>query len=260
MNIVKLNSFNISSNYKKNNFKNNVAFQKAIKPTGKEIFDDRKIKALEKMTKEVEIMASPNIEEELLEYDSFVRKLLKDNKGENNGKFVDSKGRKYICLHNFLNIQVEQDYKGIPIDARRYYYGYSGGKIPNTSQQFGFIKTTPWNDKGMIKYSFAEYNLDDNHSFTVADIYDGEILQIYTGFDSFSPVLYKLNYDNNKLQYADGIIHDNSTTKMKNSRFFFDENRKVKKVLYGIQKDSADNIISKEREFAVKEGRICPVD
>ncbi len=191
---------------------------------------------IETLACEVEKSISSEFEDEIFKYHNFVKKLLKENKGKNNGYFVSPQGVKYFCMHNFSTIQIEQRYKGIPYDNDWHYQGYPNGRLPKEDyeKQTAFIYCQNYNPESVV-YEFRNYNLDDDHGYTDALILDDKFSYIETGHDAFSPYKIKYLYDKSGNLKRAKIIAYRKTDKAKDSIFIFDENRKVSKIYYDIK-------------------------
>lgn len=211
---------------------------------------------IEKLAAEVEKSINSGLEDKIYEYHTFVKQLLAKNTGKENGIFKDSNGVIYKCMHNFHTIQIEQDYKGKSVDSCRYYLGYKDGKLPNASQQTGFIFPAgayyQFPNGNSIEYNFRDYNLDDEHGCTDAAIdKDGNFVYIDTGHDAFAPVKTRYNYKDGVLKSADVQIYNKCDEKP--ARLIFDENRKVIKIYYNVKRDYVKNETTCEKIYERKE-------
>ena len=203
---------------------------------------------VKKLVADVENSINSGLEDKILEYDTFVKKMLKKHKGKNTCQFKDSNGVIYRCYHNMSTISISQEYKGIPYNQNFYYLGYPDGKLPNYSHQTAYIY--PCRDR--IEYEFRDYNLDDTHGYTDAIVSDGKFILINTGHDMLAPVKYNYRYDKEgNLKSADVIVYNKRDYKGKNARMIFNKDRKVEKIYYGIERNYKGEMKSIEEIYTI---------
>ena len=200
---------------------------------------------VKKLVADVENSINSGLEDKILEYDTFVKKMLKKHKGKNTCQFKDSNGVKYSYFQDDSSVQIEitQEYKKAP---QNYYNKELSDNSHSNQTAYVFV----YGDK--IEYDFRDYNLDDDHGCTSVVFKNGTIRSIETGQNMRSPAKYKYYYDKNgNLLAADVNIYYKRGYKGKNARMIFNKDRKVEKIYYGIERNYKGKIRSIEEIYTI---------